>query len=570
MPTIDVEIAELERLLGLSVNNTTKLDDLLSLVKGEAKIVDEKEGILSIEMKDTNRPDLWGVEGLARGLQGFLGRKKGLIEYSVGEVAVDIEVDPRLQKIRPFIGCCIIEDVKLTDAIIRGLMHLQDKLDQTNGRNRQKTSIGLYDFSLITPPLSYTASQPKETSFVPLGFTEKMTLAEILEKHPKGIEYGHIVRKHKVYPMLLDSKNQVLSFPPIINSNDLGKVTEKTRNLLIEVTGTSHDVVLSTVNLVSLALIDRGGKAYAASIHYKRDDSKIVTPSFSGTPMRLKVGFVNRLLGLELSAENIVELLSTAGFGAIVVDAAEVRVMVPCYRTDVMHQVDLVEDVAIAYGYNNIEAIWRDLPTTGYAKPKQRLLDKARGLMVGLGFQEILTNTLTNPDSLFAKMNVAAEESSALGLTGLVEIANPKLMTMTCLRNWLLPSLMAFLSSNKSVEFPQRIFELGKITVRATSVEVRTLDEDKIAAVVSHPTANFTEIKSMLDAFLMNMGIAWRIEPSFNPSFIEGRSGDVIVDDKIAGTLGEINPLVLASWNLENPAAAFEVDVGKLVHSKTQ
>jgi phenylalanyl-tRNA synthetase beta chain len=167
-------------------------------------------------------------------------------------------------------------------------------------------------------------------------------------------------------------------------------------------------------------------------------------------------------------------------------------------------------------------------------------------------------------------MNVAAEESSALGLTGLVEIANPKLMTMTCLRNWLLPSLMAFLSSNKSVEFPQRIFELGKITVRATSVEVRTLDEDKIAAVVSHPTANFTEIKSMLDAFLMNMGIAWRIEPSFNPSFIEGRSGDVIVDDKIAGTLGEINPLVLASWNLENPAAAFEVDVGKLVHSKTQ
>ena len=570
MPTIDVEIAELERLLGLSVNNTTKLDDLLSLVKGEAKIVDEKEGILSIEMKDTNRPDLWGVEGLARGLQGFLGRKKGLIEYSVGEVAVDIEVDPRLQKIRPFIGCCIIEDVKLTDAIIRGLMHLQDKLDQTNGRNRQKTSIGLYDFSLITPPLSYTASQPKEISFVPLGFTEKMTLAEILERHPKGIEYGHIVRKHKVYPMLLDSKNQVLSFPPIINSNDLGKVTEKTRNLLIEVTGTSHDVVLNTVNLVSLALIDRGGKAYAASVHYKRDGSKIVTPSFSGTPMRLNVGFVNRLLGLELSAENIVELLSTAGFGAIVVDAAEVRVMVPCYRTDVMHQVDLVEDVAIAYGYNNIEAIWRDLPTTGYAKPKQRLLDKARGLMVGLGFQEILTNTLTNPDSLFAKMNVAAEESSALGLTGLVEIANPKLMTMTCLRNWLLPSLMAFLSSNKSVEFPQRIFELGKITVRATSVEVRTLDEDKIAAVVSHPTANFTEIKSMLDAFLMNMGIAWRIEPSFNPSFIEGRSGDVIVDDKIAGTLGEINPLVLASWNLENPAAAFEVDVGKLVHSKTQ
>jgi phenylalanyl-tRNA synthetase beta chain len=137
-------------------------------------------------------------------------------------------------------------------------MHLQDKLDQTYGRNRQKTSIGIYDFSLITPPLSYTVVKPEEISFVPLGFTERMTLKEILERHPKGLEYGHIVKKHSVYPILLDSKRNVLSFPPIINSNDLGRVAEETRDVLVEVTGTMHETVLNTLKLVMLALVDRG------------------------------------------------------------------------------------------------------------------------------------------------------------------------------------------------------------------------------------------------------------------------------------------------------------------------
>ena len=163
-------------------------------------------------------------------------------------------------------------------------MHLQDKLDQTNGRNRQKTSIGIYNFDLIKPPIEYTAVKPAEVSFVPLGFSEKMGLDEILERHPKGIEYGHIVKKNPLYPMLFDSEGKVLSFPPIINSNDLGKITEESRNLLVEVTGTLHKTVLNTLNLVTLALIDRGGKAYSATIHYPENiqytEGTVVTPNF--------------------------------------------------------------------------------------------------------------------------------------------------------------------------------------------------------------------------------------------------------------------------------------------------
>jgi phenylalanyl-tRNA synthetase beta chain len=564
MPTIDVEISELQRLLGLNVHNTAKLDEVLSLIKGEVKLVDENEGIVSIEMKDTNRADLWSVEGLARALQGFLGNKKGLQEYTVGESIVDIHVDPRLRNIRSFIGCCIVKNVKLTDAIIRGLMHLQDKLDGTSGRNRQKTSIGLYDFSLITPPLSYAAVKPDEISFVPLAFTEKLTLAEILEKHPKGIEYGHIVKKCSLYPILIDAKRKVLSFPPIINSNDLGRVTEETHDLLIEVTGTAEDTVLNTVKLVSLALVDRGGKAYSANVYYEHAKSPVVTPSFAGTRMRLDAAPTEKILGLELSSRKIAELLSVAGFGVTNVDEAGIDVTVPCYRVDVMHPVDLVEDVAIAYGFNNIEAVWRDLPTTGCVKPVQRLLDKARVLMVGSGFQEILTYTLTNPENLFSRMNISCEQVSSLGLGSLVEVANPKVVTMTCLRNWLLPSLMEFLANNKSVEFPQRVFESGKVTVLDESAETRTRDEDWLAAVVSHPSASFSEIKAVLDAFFMNLGVEWQIKPIAHPSFIKGRIGAVLVDDMSLGFVGEIHPRVLAAWGLENPVATFELNLSSV------
>ena len=569
MPTIDVSYSELETLLGIEFKgDIAKLDDILALVKSEVKLFNRGEDSISIEIKDTNRPDLWGIEGLSRALSGYLKQRKGSKNYVIGKPIVDIYVDSRLAIIRPFIGCAIVKNVKLTDTIIRGLMHMQDKLDQTYGRSRQKTSIGLYDFSLIEPPLSYGVAKPDEVSFVPLGFTEEMSLAEILKNHPKGLEYGHIVDKHSVYPILMDSKCKILSFPPIINSNDLGRVSEKTRHVLVEVTGTQHETVLNTVKLVSLALCDRGGDAFASTVHYSKEpEHEVLTPDYSHKIFSLDIAYANKILGLDLTGKHMAELLKTAGFGIEKIKTNSVLVQVPCYRIDVMHQVDLVEDVAIAYGYNNIEPFWRDLSTTGYARPEQRMVNTARELMVGLGFQEILTYTMSRPENLFARMNLP-------GITGLadclVEIANPKVATMTCLRNWLLPSLLEFLSNNQSIEFPQKIFELGKVTVLDDSKETKTRDEEVLASLVTHPSANFSEIKSALDAFFMNLGLTWQIEPSTHPTFIEGRSGKVVANESTVGVIGEISPLVLGYWKLENPAAAFEINIQKILSLKMQ
>ena len=356
----------------------------------------------------------------------------------------------------------------------------------------------------------------------------------------------------------------MLSFPPIINSNDLGKITEESRNLLVEVTGTLHKTVLNTLNLVTLALIDRGGKAFSATIHYpensKYKEGTVVTPDFNNKRFNLSVEDTNRLLGLKLTPENISDLLLTAGLGVEKVEGDCLTVLVPCYRVDVMHQVDIIEDVAIAYGYNNIKPTWRELPTTGREKPDQRYMDIARELMVGLGYQETLNTTLTNQVTLFKKMNAKA--------TKMVELSNPKIVTMTCLRNWLLPSLIEFLSVNQSVEFPQKIFELGKVTLLDENKETQSRDEDWLAAVTTHVNANFSEIKSALDSFMANFGVDWQIKEASHPSFIEGRAGKVMVDGFDLGIVGEVNPLVLEAWKLENPAAAFEVNFQRVLEEK--
>jgi len=557
VPTIDVDYAELQRMLGIDLKkDPDRIDEVLAFAKGEVKAFDDRTGVMSIEIKDTNRPDIWNIEGLVRTLRGFLGLDKGLRHYASGKSVIDVFVDKRLRNIRPYIGCSIVRDLKLTDPIIRGIMQLQDKLDHTYGRNRRKTSIGLYNVDLMKPPLNYTVVKPTEASFVPLGFDRKLNLKQILVEHPKGVEYGQIVSRHSVYPILLDSEDQILSFPPIINSNDLGKITEETRNVLVEVTGTVHETVLNTLKIVTLSLIDRGGRAFSATVHYQEGDLREITPSFETKTMDLDVGFAQKILDLNLTARQIAGLLPKAGYGVERVEKEKLTVQIPCYRIDIMHPVDVVEDVAIAFGYSNIKPFWRKLVTTGGARREQGFLDTARELMVGFGFQEIITYNMTNPESLFVKMNLRKQK--------VIEISNPKVQTLTCLRNWLLPSLMEFFSCNLHVEYPQRIFELGPVTVLDEKAETKTRDETALAAAVSHTNASFTEMKSIIDSLFMNLGLHWHIVEAKHPSFVEGRVGTVMVERTEVGLIGEVHPQVLQNWKLENPVAAFELNMDRI------
>ena len=216
MPTINVLLNDLEYLIGQKLpSEIDQLNDLLSFSKGEVESLEN--GNLSIEIKDGNRPDLWNVEGISRQLRGALEIEDGLKDYLIkGFSGIEINVDKHLKDIRPYIACSVVNNVNLNDEIIRALMHLQDKLDQTYGRLRQRASIGLYNLRLLTPPIYYDVVKPLEARFIPLGFDQEMNLKEIIDIHPKGLEYGHILKNHKYWPILRDAKKNILSFPPII------------------------------------------------------------------------------------------------------------------------------------------------------------------------------------------------------------------------------------------------------------------------------------------------------------------------------------------------------------------
>jgi len=557
MPTVEVEREDLQSLLGIVLpTNIEELNDILSYLKGDVKHLDSRE--VHIELKDSNRADIWGVEGVARALRGILNQEKGLKNYYIADRSgVEIYVDSRLKDIRPYIGCAVVKGVKLTDSAIRQAMRFQDKMDQTYGRNRRKTSIGLYDFDLITPPLYYKVAKPREVSFVPLEFEEELTLEEILERHPKGIEYGHIVRSYPVWPILVDSQDNVLSFPPIINSNDLGRVTEETTGVLIEVTGTAYETVLDSLTNVTLAVADRGGNIYSAEVHYPYGNlSNTVTPDLSVETLNIDLDYVYEVTGLKLSSKEITELLERSRYGVAKATESQVTVMVPCYRVDVLHPIDVVEDIAIAYNYNRIQPRWPQLLTFGGLSSETKFRDLVREVVVGLGFQEILSYSMTNPEVLFIRMNLKPKK--------IIEVSNPKLVSMTCLRNWLLPSLMEFLSHNTHVEYPQRIFEIGYCVKHAEELENKTRDIEELACVTIHSNANFTEAKSTLDALLTNLGVSYELEDMGHGSFIEGRVGRILVGDNEIGFIGELHPQVLRNWDLENPAAAFEVSLDEL------
>ncbi len=285
-----------------------------------------------------------------------------------------------------------------------------------------------------------------------------------------------------------------------------------------------------------------------------------MTPRLKTQTLKIDIEYINQIVGLQFKPKEVVALLARGQYGIVEVKGEHVTVEVPCYRVDVMHPIDVVEDLAIAYGYNNIPPQWRRLATTGGVTPERLFCDVVREIMVGLGFQEILTFTLTNPGNLFSQMNMKPER--------VIEVSNPKVLTFTCLRNWLFPSLMELLSHNTHVEYPQKVFEVGYTVSFDKKEETRTRDIKKLASITAHPHANFTEARSVIDTVALNLGMMCEIEEAEHASFINGRAGQVLVNGKEVGIIGEIHPAVLENWKIEIPAAGFEIDLNEAFKEK--
>ncbi|MHA1290779.1 MAG: phenylalanine--tRNA ligase subunit beta, partial [Candidatus Thorarchaeota archaeon] len=261
---VTVDKKELMKLIGEKLS-MKKLEDTLFLMKAEIERVDGNE--IQIEV-NPDRQDMLSGEGIARAVRAFLEIETGLKEFPVVKSGKKIIVGKGLEKIRKYISCGIVRDVEINDNLVKEYMALQEALTATHGRNRRKASIGLYVFDDIKFPIHYALRKPEKIIFAPLGHEEKMDGKTILEQHEKGIEYGPIISKFPKWPLLFDSEDQVLSLPPVINSNTLGKITEKTTNIFVEVTGTHLPTVDQALNIMVTSLAQRKGTIESLSVVY--------------------------------------------------------------------------------------------------------------------------------------------------------------------------------------------------------------------------------------------------------------------------------------------------------------
>ena len=554
MPTIEISKADLENLLGRKIKEE-ELEDLFTFVKGELEEINGD--MLKIDIKDTNRPDLWSVEGIARELKGHLRIETGLPKYSVGKSNISVVVDESVKNIRPFVVCAVIENVKLSDALIRELMQLQEKIHMTFGRRREYVAIGISDLDKINGKrITYKAVGFEEISFPPLGFEEEMTPKQILEEHPKGKEYGHLINGKGKAPVLLDESQSVISMPPIINSNTIGKVTEETRNLFIDVTGLKMEDVMTALNVVVTALADRGGKIKSVVLDY--GDKKMESPDLKPRKITVSGEKIRKILGLGISSSEIVRLLREARYDAEIIDE-ENEIIDAFYlptRQDILHWRDVAEDVAISFGYNDFETDPIKVKCVGETDRFEDFSDKIREVLVGYSLQEVMTFTLTNKEIMFKKMN--REEKD------IVEIANPVSQNWTNIRCDVMPCLMEFLSKNTHVEYPQRIFEVGDVVVLDENQDVKTRTERRVCIMLAGNDEDFTKIKEIVESFAELLGLKFEYEEDNDSAFIPGRCAKIMLDNVKIGVLGEISPKVLENFDVKVPVAGVELNLTKI------
>ena len=558
MPTIDLKIQRLERLVGKKLE-IKELEYDLQWISLDLEDVNEEDNSIKVEY-NPNRPDFSSPEGIARALKGYYELELGLPTYKISPPKITLNVDAIVNKVRPFIVCGVIRNIDLDEEEVATLMNIQEHLHWAVGRDRKKVAIGVHDFDKVNPPFKYTAVKPDSISFTPLhGDGYPMNLEEILLLHEKGIEYAHILEGKEVYPIIFDQNDDVISFPPVINGI-LTTVTDNTKNLFIDMTGTDVNSVNLALNILTTTLSDMGAEIEAVNVNYEQGENTI-TPNLEPKKWEIKEGYINDYIGLNLTTKEMIKCFEKVRMQATrSKKKGYLEILIPAYRGDIMHPVDFTEDCAIGYGYMNLPKTNRE-GCVGEYHPVQILANKIRTIMIGAGFLEVLNFILSNSQRHYDYMKKEYNPKN------LIQIANPISKEYDTTRTKILPKLMETLQFNRSEEKPIRIFEVGDITELSPKEETRTKRDLHLAAVSYHDKADYTEIRSSLDFILTSLGFKdeYIVKATEDSSYIPGRVGKIYFKNKYIGELGELHPEVLLNFKLEFPAVALELNLENML-----
>ena len=516
------------------------------------------------------RPDLFDPGGLARALRGYLGVQTGLAQYELSEGKCSVEVDEstRCEKSkRPFIACAIVRGIELDETLLKIVMKLQENLHWALGRDRKHASIGVYDLDKLQEgQFNYRTAAPDELSFVPLGMDEqdsanKMTPRQVLEKHPKGVAFAHLLAEFERYPLLADKGGVVMSMPPIINSQAT-RVRKETTNLFIDVTGTGQRLVNRALNIMVCDLMELCPGAVVEKVLIKYVDGEITTPDLEPQQMSLDATAAAKLIGVKLSTAEVAQLLEKMGHGVEDSGGGNLKVSVPAYRNDILHERDLTEDIAIAYGYANIEPSLVKTMTVGQELAIEGARDIARQTLIGLGCYEVMTLPMTSAENAYEKLGLAETQEY-------VTVENPISVAQTMLRTSLMAGLMETLSLNTHHDIPQQIFELGEVTLLDENSQTGAREHQRLAVALTGAQAGFAQGRSVAESLAGQFKKTLTAEPLENGLFTPGRGAKLLLaqadgKQKEIGQLGEVHPEVLERFKLSHSTVIFELDLERL------
>jgi phenylalanyl-tRNA synthetase beta chain len=571
LPVLKIQFSRLERMTGLS---RERILDRLPYIGLDIEGTDKDS--VRIEY-NPNRPDFSTDYGIARALRGLVGKETGLRTYRALRGRNQVFADEGLANVRPFIACAVARGLALDEETIRQLISMQEDLHNGLGRKRRKVAIGLHDLGAIKFPVFYSGKDSR-FSFVPLGSEEEMTLQEILARTETGQAYGRILAGARVYPVLSDSRGVVLSFPPIINGTRT-KVETGTRDLFVDVTSTDERLGREALAIICCALADAGATLETVTVNYgrydaegearveakkkkkkgegrkkvnkKRSDGKkgttAITPDLSPTRMRLDPGLAQAITGLTLSKKQVRDALRRSRLDLDAKGFAEI----PAYRVDILHPIDLTEDIVVGYGLDRMKASYPPSGDAGRFDPRITFVEAMCFTMAEAGFIETMNFDLVDEPTLYTRFGRGTDLR--------LEVDNPRSMEHYLLRDSLLPSLMAVLGRNTKNEYPHRIFEAGKVFKRSGD---GLSESSALAALSAHSSSSFTEAKSNLEALVTkHFGVAAETRPASHWAFAEGRCAQAFVKGVPVGYLGEVRPTALAAFGVDVPVCGFELDL---------
>jgi phenylalanyl-tRNA synthetase beta chain len=542
MPVISMGYRDLEELVG----HGTDRAEILDTIEQIGAVVERRE-VDGFDLEVfPDRPDLFSVEGIARAMRAFMGLEPGLKRYEVAPPQVELRVDPSVLDVRPVIACAVVRNIIFDDDSIASLMDFQEKLHLTVGRKRKKVSIGVHDMRYLVGPYTYKGADPATTRFEPLQAEGEMSMEEILAEHPKGVDYAWILEGKDRYPLIVDAEDQVLSFPPIINGT-VTQVREDSSDLFLDITGLDEDACRYSLRILATMLAERGGKIEAVKVVYP--DRELLMPDLEPVPRTVALADILPWTGLDMVADDATRALRIMGFDAEVSeDGDHLELLIPPWRMDVLHDVDIAEDLSIGFGYERVRGVLPRVHTIGHDLPDEDIRRKAHVAFEGRGYTEVMNFVLSSEEEQYGRMGVEAPE-------GVTRIINPITEQYTIVRTHMVPDLLSYLGRNTHHDYPQEVYEVGPVILDGHN-QLRT------AAVSCHAKAGFTAAKSLVEGVLRDLGLAGEdvtITADSQPSYIPGRFARVAVGGADVGQFGEVHPEVLERFGIAQPTIAVEL-----------